>query len=129
MFELHNKKRYTGNRDSYNQFNSAGNVHSGSDMIGIEGYACQLSMSRRTIVKPMVEPQKDLKGATPESLAKALLHKRRAGERRCRRPSAGATGNDRPGGQPCPPFAPACLNPGCYACRQTHGHSGPDAWR
>ncbi len=81
MFELHNKKRYTGNRDSCNQFNSAGNVHSGSDMIGIEGYACQLSMSRRTIVKPMVEPQKDLKGATPESLAKALLHKRRAGER------------------------------------------------
>ena len=32
-------------------------------------------------MKPMLEPQKDLKGATPESLAKALLHKRRAGER------------------------------------------------
>ena len=42
MFELHDKKRYIGNRDSYNQFDSAGNIDSGSDMIGIEDYACQL---------------------------------------------------------------------------------------
>ena len=32
-------------------------------------------------MKPMLEPQQDLKGATPESLAKALLHNRRGRER------------------------------------------------
>ena len=70
----------------------------------------------------------DLKGVTPELLAKALLHNRR----RCER----VAGDQVPVKQAAtdqaanrvPHFAPACLGHGCYVCRQTHGRSGQDAW-
>ena len=66
---------------------------------------------------PMLDPKRDLAGATPEKLARAFLYNplrpRPRSQARCRQRGRGAGGCARPSGRRYAASGQACLTPGC----------------
>ena len=83
-------------------------------------------------MKPMLDPDRDLKGATPETLARALLRQPNLGPR----PAGKAVVGDQVAVEKVAPDEPGdgiahlrkgFLSSGCCACRRTHERSDPYA--
>ena len=78
-------------------------------------------------MKATIKRDRDLKGATPETLARALLRPRLRGKPVVSQSISCGAGCDRQVGRQCFSFEQEYLNCGCCACQQTLEHIDQDA--